>query len=100
MPYMMPIYMPVQVVEAHPDNPFPDVRVLHPPAALRALTRGMAAAATLLSYENVLAYWADLLAHYAPLQTFAPRLDPRAVPASRLYSWTEGSSSTWRLYVG
>jgi len=25
-----------QVVEAHPDHPFPDIRILHPPAALRA----------------------------------------------------------------
>ena len=92
------------VIRIRPDlsDLVPTLRCLqqHDAAALRALTRGMAAAATLLSYENVLAYWADLLAHYAPLQTFAPRLDPRAVPASRLYSWTEGSSSTWRLYVG
>ena len=26
-----------QVVEAHPDHPFPDLRILHPPSALRSL---------------------------------------------------------------
>ncbi len=55
--------------------------------ALRALRRGMANASALLSYENVLAYWADLLEHYAALQTFVPKVDARAVPASRLTSW-------------
>ena len=62
------------------------------PALTRLSTRsqlraGMAAAAELLSPESVLAYWADLLDHYAALQTFTPRLDPTAVPASRLTSW-------------
>ena len=66
----------------------PTVRCLqrHDAAALRALRRGMAAATDLLSYENVLAYWADLLEHYAALQTFMPHVDARAVPASRLAS--------------
>ena len=59
----------------------------HDAAAMRTLQRGMAAAAGILSYDSVQAYWADLLGHYAALQTFTPRIDPRAVPASKLDGW-------------
>ena len=59
----------------------------HDAAALRALHRGTAVASDLLSYESVLGYWADLLHHYAALQTFTPQRLEGAVPASRLTSW-------------
>ena len=59
----------------------------HDAAALRALHRGTVVAADLLSYESVLGYWADLLHHYAALQTFTPQRLEGAVPASRLTSW-------------
>ena len=49
--------------------------------------RGTVVAADLLSYESVLGYWADLLHHYAALQTFTPQRLEGAVPASRLTSW-------------
>ena len=55
--------------------------------SLRALHRGTAVASDLLSYESVLGYWADLLHHYAALQTFTPQRLEVAVPASRLTSW-------------
>ena len=61
--------------------------LLEDAAAMRTLQRGMAAAAGILSYDSVQAYWADLLGHYAALQTFTPRIDPRAVPASKLDGW-------------
>ena len=47
----------------------------------------MKRAAELLSYKSGLAYWADLLEHYASLQTFTPRLHPSAVPASSYLGW-------------
>ena len=52
----------------------------HDAAALRALHRGTAVASD-LSYENMLEYWADLLHHYAALQTFTPQRLEGAVPA-------------------
>ena len=79
------------VIRVKPDlsDLIPTIRCLqrHDAATLRALHRGMAAAKSLLSHENVLAYWADLIEHYAALQTFTPQVDTRAVPASRLLSW-------------
>ena len=38
----------------------------------------------MLSYRNILAYWADLLEHYGAAQIFAPRLHPSAIPVKEL----------------
>lgn len=72
----------------------PTIRCLqrHDEDALRALRRGMAAADELLSYDNVLAYWADLLAHYGRLQTFSPAKAPTAVPARCVASEVWGAA--------
>ena len=93
-----PLHLLPHVIRIKPDlsDLIPTVRCLqrHDAAALRTLRVGMAAAADLLSHENVRAYWADLLHHYASLQTFKPAKEPLAVPAERLTSWL-GRGLTW-----
>ena len=70
----------------------PCAAAAHDAATLRALHRGTAVASDLLSYESVLGYWADLLHHYAALQTFTPQRLEVAVPAA---GSPRGSAGSW-----
>ena len=77
-----------QVIDVHPslEDLIAKIRCLQgKDAAARARAQqGSAAAARLLTYESQVGYLADLLIHYARMQTFRPKRLPRAVPAASL----------------